>query len=170
MLQQHGIDIKNLDAIGVTCGPGSYTGIRVGLATAKGLCYALKIPLITCNSLETMAVSAMDLVKDNNAFYCPMIDARRMEVYAAVYNYRAKEIIPPSAIILNENSFTKFLDSHKIFFSGSGSYKFKQLSNHVNSVFLSQDISPVALASMCRQKYLANEFENVTYAQPLYIK
>ena len=83
-----------------------------GPCYSKGLCYALKIPLIIFNSLEVMAVSAMDLVKDNNAFYCPMIDARRMEVYAAVYNHNLEEIIPPSAIILNENSFAEILNSY----------------------------------------------------------
>jgi tRNA threonylcarbamoyladenosine biosynthesis protein TsaB len=170
LLQQHGIAIKNLDAIGVTCGPGSYTGIRVGLATAKGLCYALKIPLITYNSLELMAISATNLAKDNTAFYCPMIDARRMEVYTAIYNYDIEEISPPSAIILNENLFAEILNCHKIFFSGSGSYKFQQIKKHTNAVFLSQGISAESLAKIAWKKYVKNDFGNVRYAQPLYIK
>jgi tRNA threonylcarbamoyladenosine biosynthesis protein TsaB len=170
ILQQHAIDIKNLNAIGVTSGPGSYTGIRVGLATAKGLCYALKIPLITYNTLEVMAISAIDFTKDNNAFYCPMIDARRMEVYAAIYNREIEEIIPPSAIILNENSFAEILSGHKIFFSGSGSHKFLQILTHGNAIFLDQEISAGSLAKISWQKYLENDFENVPYARPLYIK
>jgi tRNA threonylcarbamoyladenosine biosynthesis protein TsaB len=170
ILQQYHVNIRNLDAIGVTSGPGSYTGIRIGLATAKGLCYALKIPLITYNSLEVMAISAMDFTKENNAFYCPMIDARRMEVYAAIYNCDIKEIIPPSAIILNENSFAEILDGHKIFFSGSGSHKFQQVLNNANAVFLDHKISAGSLAKISWQKYLNNDFENVPYARPLYIK
>lgn len=170
LLQQHGIAIKNLDATGVTSGPGSYTGIRVGLATAKGLCYALKIPLITYNSLEVMAISASNFAKDNHAFYCPMIDARRMEVYTAIYNYQIEEITPPSAMILNENSFAEILNCHKIFFSGSGSNKFQQISKHTNAVFLHCGISTESLAKIAWKKYAKNDFENVPYARPLYIK
>ena len=105
LLREQGIGIKNLNAIGVSSGPGSYTGIRVGLATAKGLCYALNIPLITYNSLELMALSARNNAKDEIAFYCPMIDARRMEVYTAIYNFNMEEIESPSAQILTENFF-----------------------------------------------------------------
>ena len=170
LLQEHDIAIKNLDAIGVTCGPGSYTGIRVGLATAKGLCYALKIPLITYNSLEVMAISAINSAKDSNAFYGPMIDARRMEVYTAIYNYDIEEITPPSAIILNENSFAEILDHHKIFFSGSASDKFQLILRHPNAAFLSQGISAESLAIISWKKYVRNDFENIPYAQPLYIK
>jgi tRNA threonylcarbamoyladenosine biosynthesis protein TsaB len=170
LLQQHGIDIKRLDAIGVTRGPGSYTGIRVGLATAKGLCYALKIPLITYNSLEVMALSARLFAKDIHAFYCPMIDARRMEVFAAVYNYDIEEITPPSALILNENSFADILNRHKIFFSGSGSAKFKQVTKYANAVFPDEEISTESLAKTGWGKYLKNDFENVPYPRQLYIK
>ncbi len=169
LLQQQNILIKNLDAISVTSGPGSYTGIRVGLAAAKGLCYALKIPLITYNSLEVMALSIAGFVKDKNALYCPMIDARRMEVYAAVYNYKMQEVLSPSALILSENSFNNFLDSHKIFFSGSGSDKFKNLTTHANFNFISQEISSESLAKLAWKKYEKNDFENIFYVQPFYI-
>jgi len=170
LLREQGIGIKNLNAIGVSSGPGSYTGIRVGLATAKGLCYALNIPLITYNSLELMALSARNNAKDENAFYCPMIDARRMEVYTAAYNYNMEEIYPPAAVVLNENSFGEMLNGRKIFFSGSGSVKFQQVSKHADFVFLTQDISTEALAAIAWEKYEKNDFENVPYAQPLYIK
>lgn len=170
LLQEHDIAIKNLDAIGVTSGPGSYTGIRVGLATAKGLCYALQIPLITYNSLEVMAISATNFAKDTAAFYCPMIDAKRLEVYTAIYNYDIEEITPPSAIILTQNSFVEILNHHKIFFSGSGSDKFQQISNHTNAVFCNHGISPESLAIIAWKKYVKHDFENVPYAQPLYIK
>lgn len=170
LLQHHGIAIKNLDAIGVSSGPGSYTGIRVGLAAAKGLCYALKIPMITYNSLEVMALSAANFVKDTHALYCPMIDARRMEVYTAVYNYDMQEATPPSAIVLNENSFADILNSNKIYFSGSGSNKFQQLTKNVTAVFLSHKISTESLAKIAWEKFEKNDFENIPYVQPLYIK
>jgi tRNA threonylcarbamoyladenosine biosynthesis protein TsaB len=170
LLQEQGIGTKNLNAIGVSCGPGSYTGIRAGLATAKGLCYALNIPLITYNSLELLALSARNTAKDKIALYCPMIDARRMEVYAAAYNYNMEEIYSPAAVILNENSFGELLNGRKIFFSGSGSFKFQQISQHADFVFLKQDISTEAVAEIAWKKYENNDFENVPYAQPLYIK
>lgn len=170
LLQHQGIDIKKLDAIGVSCGPGSYTGIRIGLATAKGLCYALKIPLITYSALEVMALSAANLVQDCNGFYCPMIDARRMEVYTAIYNYDIQETASPSAMILNENSFVDILNSNKIYFSGSGSYKFKSLTKNGNAVFLTGLISTESLANIAGKKFEKNDFESIPYAQPLYIK
>lgn len=170
LLQLHGLTLEDLDAIGVTSGPGSYTGIRIGLATVKGLCYALKIPLITYNSLEIMAVSALDFAKDPNALYCPMIDARRMEVYTAVYNYDLKEIIPPSAVILVETLFAKIAAGSKIFFSGSGSDKFQKISKHTNAIFLTQGITTESLAKIAWKNYAKNDFINVPYAQPLYIK
>ena len=170
LLQLHAIDLKDLDAIGVTSGPGSYTGIRIGLATVKGLCYALKIPLITYNSLEVMAVSAVNFAKDTDAFYCPMIDARRMEVYTAVYNYDLKEIISPSAIILSEALFAEIPACNKIFFSGSGSNKFQKISKYTNAVFLTHEITTESFAKIAWKKYSKNDFVNVPYAQPLYIK
>jgi tRNA threonylcarbamoyladenosine biosynthesis protein TsaB len=170
LLDQCNVDIRKLDAIGVTSGPGSYTGIRVGLATAKGLCYALKIPLVTYNSLEVMAISSTGFANDKNALYCPMIDARRMEVYAAVYNYDIEPIEAPSAIILSARSFSEILDHHKIYFSGSGSDKFKQITKHINAVFPGNGIFSQSLAKIALKRYLENNFENVPYAQPLYIK
>ncbi|MEO8763952.1 MAG: tRNA (adenosine(37)-N6)-threonylcarbamoyltransferase complex dimerization subunit type 1 TsaB [Ginsengibacter sp.] len=170
LLQQEGIDKKNLAAIGVTAGPGSYTGIRVGLATAMGLSYALKIPLLTFNTLEIIAGSAISLAKEPQALYCPMIDARRMEVYTAVYNYDMEEIITPSAIVLNDNSFPEIPASQKLFFSGSGSNKFQLISKYTHAIFLDQEISTESIAKIAWDTYLKNDFNNVPYAKPLYIK
>lgn len=164
------IRITKLDAIGVSAGPGSYTGIRIGLATAKGLCYALKIPMITYNSLEVMAFSSANFAKDYNGLYCPMIDARRMEVYTAIYSYETREIATPSAIILNENSFEDILKSGNVYFSGSGSEKFQKLTKNANAVFLTEKISTEALAVIASKKFKKNDFVNIAYAQPLYIK
>jgi len=170
LLQTNNIDIKKLNAIGVSLGPGSYTGIRVGLAAAKGLCYALNIPLIPFNSLELIALSATKSVKDESALYCPMIDARRMEVFTAVYNYALQELIPPSAMILDENSFVDILNLNKIYFSGSGNDKFKKITKNVNSFFTNEIISTESLAAISWDKFKKNDFENIPYAQPLYIK
>ncbi len=170
LLEQFDVDIKNLDAIGVTSGPGSYTGIRVGLATAKGLCYALKIPLITYTSLEIIALSAHLFTKDDSALYCPMIDARRMEVYTAIYDYHLKEIMQPSAVVLDKTSFIETLRDYKIVFSGSGSGKFEQIIKNENAAFLHQDISPASLSKIAWEKYVNKDFENPLVAKPVYIK
>ena len=170
LLQTNKLDIKKLNAIGVSSGPGSYTGIRVGLAAAKGLCYALDIPLITFNSLELMALSATKFVKDEVVWYCPMIDAKRMEVFTAVYNYTLEEIIPPGAMVLGENSYGDILILNKVCFSGSGSDKFKKLTKSINSFFINETITTESLAEISWKKYAKKEFENIPYAQPLYIK
>src|SRR5665647_1745116 len=101
LLQKADLSINKLNAIAVTAGPGSYTGLRVGMASAKGLCYALKIPLITINTLEVMALSSLKQIHDPSALYCPMIDARRMEVFTAVYDHHLTEIIKPCSMILD---------------------------------------------------------------------
>jgi tRNA threonylcarbamoyladenosine biosynthesis protein TsaB len=170
LLQTNNVDIKQLSAVGVSVGPGSYTGLRVGLAAAKGLCYALGISLITFNSLELMALSAAMLIEDKNALYGPMIDARRMEVFTAVYNYLLKELIPPTVLILSEDSFADSLNSNKIYFSGSGIEKFKKITKSKNSFFIDDPISTESLAAISWKKFKTNDFENVLYAQPLYIK
>jgi tRNA threonylcarbamoyladenosine biosynthesis protein TsaB len=170
LLQQNNIEIKKISAIGVSTGPGSYTGIRVGLATANGLCYALNLPLITFNSLELLALSSAKFVKDADALYCPMIDARRMEVFTAVYDFGLQELIPPSAMILDENSFVDRLDTNKIYFSGSGTIKFRKLNRNSNSVFIDEPISSESLAGISWQKFKENNYEILPYAQPLYIK
>lgn len=170
LLQKQGILPKDLSAIGVSSGPGSYTGIRVGLATAKGLCYALNIPLITYNSLELMALASIVETQNRDAMYCPMIDARRMEVYTAVYDYSREELIPPSALILTENAFKEIEQSKKIYFSGDGSHKFKELTQNPNHIFINSGISSGSLAQISWQKFERKEFENVFYSKPLYLK
>ena len=170
LLKTNDLDIKKLNAVGVSSGPGSYTGMRVGLAAAKGLCYALGIPLITFNSLELMALSAARCINYEAALYCPMIDARRMEVFTAIYNYTLQEILPPSAVILNENSFADFLILHKVCFSGSGIEKFKTLNKSANSIFMDDKIATESLAEISWKKYIKNDIANLPYAQPLYIK
>lgn len=170
ILKKEDMVMKDVSAVGVTSGPGSYTGIRVGLAAAKGFCYALKIPLIIYNSLELMALSTINFIKDSNALYCPMIDARRMEVYTAIYKYNMKEVEPPSAQILNENSFEEYSNAPKLIFSGSGIKKFQHLTKLPASCFSDIAISTEALTYFSWKKYQQSECENISSAQPLYIK
>ena len=163
---------NDLSAVGVTCGPGSYTGIRVGLASAKGLCFALNIPLIVLNTLEVMGLSLIEIVKDKNVLYCPMIDARRMEIFSAVYNHDLNEVIPPSAIVLSENTFHDLLAIQPVYFSGSGVPKFKELNSYLpdSYFFPDQAISSASLGTCSWQKFQKREFENVENASPLYLK
>jgi tRNA threonylcarbamoyladenosine biosynthesis protein TsaB len=171
LLRQEHITMKKVDAIGVTAGPGSYTGMRVALAAAKGFCYALDIPLITFNTLEVMAASTADFIEDIDALYCPMLDARRMEVYTAVYTYNLKEIKPPVAKVITEEFYLDFLEgAKKIVFSGSGSKKVKNFIKRPGFVFSDAGISTGRLSQFSWKKFQESDFENLSYAQPLYIK
>lgn len=172
ILLDNNIRTNELRAIGVTAGPGSYTGIRVGMATAKGLCYALKIPLLLFNTLEVMALSAIESMGNKNALYCPMIDARRQEVFTGVYNYQLNEVSPPSSMILNENSFNTLLQESPMYFFGSGSGKFKLLAKNTSEMFFIDglDISSQVLCHFSLTKFQNSDFENPSQAHPLYIK
>lgn len=172
ILKQTGISPSQLKAVGVTGGPGSYTGIRVGLATAKGLCFALKIPLMIFNTLELMAYSAIEKSGNKNALFCPLIDARRMEVFTAVYDAHMNEVIPPSAMVLDENSFADLLQEKRVCFFGSGAFKFKDLIKKKisQSSFSDDEVSSEALAAFSWNKFQKNQFENLLTAEPVYIK
>lgn len=172
ILQRAGVSPKQLKAVGVTGGPGSYTGIRVGLATAKGLCFALKIPLMIFNTLELMAFSVIENTANKNAWFCPLIDARRMEVFTAVYDAHLNEVIPPSAMILDENSFANLLGTMPLYFFGSGAVKFKKLLNDNSSqaFFPPEVVSSEALAAFSWNKFQKSEFENLMISEPIYIK
>lgn len=172
ILLENGVRMQDLKAIGVTAGPGSYTGIRVGLATAKGLCYGLKIPLLLFNTLEVMALTAIENISRENALYCPMIDARRKEVFMAVYDHRLNTVKPPSSFILNENFFDELLQKSPIYFSGSGSEKFKQMvTDNPNMLFDNQlDITSESLCHFSWARFQKAEFTNPSLAHPFYLK
>jgi len=171
ILQQNDILPTSLKAIGVTGGPGSYTGIRVGLATAKGLCFALKIPMIMMNTLELMAFSAIEKFSNKDAFYCPMIDARRMEIFTAVYNEQLDPVIPPLAMVLEENSFRDLIQNHPLFFFGSGAEKFEKIINsNVNYHFIDNPLSSFSLAKFAWNKFQKNKFDNIAYSKAFYVK
>lgn len=167
MMQIAGLTLQELNAISVTIGPGSYTGLRVGLATAKGLCYALQIPLITISTLEMMAAAVQPQAVE---FICPMIDARRMEVFSAIYDKNLTIVSNPAAILLDETTYHSFITAHRIVFCGSGSKKFKPLVQSANTTFIELSFSSSALIGLAFNRFLKNEFASLAYAEPVYLK
>ena len=167
LLKKNNYTIKQLDAVAVSIGPGSYTGLRVGLVAAKGLCFALNIPLITVSTLEIMAFAVKNEVTD---LICPLIDARRMEVFMAVYNTAVEEITPAHALIIDETSFASLLASHKVLFCGNGCIKLKQLINNTNASFCDITHNASHLSALSKIRFSKKEFSNLAYTEPLYIK
>lgn len=162
-----GLSLKDLEAIAVTIGPGSYTGLRVGLSAAKGLCFALDIPLIGINTLDVMS----DAIKNEEAdFYCPVIDARRMEVFTAVYNKNMETVITPCAMIIEENSFELLLASGKIIFAGNGSEKIRKIICHPNAIFRNSTTTAADMVRLSENKFVEKKFADTAYTEPFYIK
>jgi tRNA threonylcarbamoyladenosine biosynthesis protein TsaB len=171
MMHETGYATKDLQAIAVAIGPGSYTGLRVGMAAAKGFSYALHIPLITENTLYLMAFAVKDQVGEFvDALICPMIDARRMEVFTALYSKELREIATPSAMILNKNSFEEHHSEKHIYFTGSGAHKWKELNSNPNAGFLDTPILAQYLGNISHNKYLIKEFTDLIYSEPTYVK
>ena len=157
----------DLDAIAVTGGPGSYTGLRIGMAAAKGICYVINKPLISLNTLEVMAGA----VKDSSAnLLCPMIDARRMEVFTALYTKDLKIMKEPTAMVLDETSFRDELTSNSTCFFGNGSKKFKSICANENALFAEVMSDATSMISLSEQKFLQKDFADLAYAEPLYLK
>lgn len=171
VLLEAGIASKELDAISVSTGPGSYTGLRIGYATAKGLAYALNIPLITVSTLQALTALAIQHTS-TDAFYCPMLDARRMEVYCALYNQALEEIVPVNALILSEESIMAFKKDKPIYFFGDGMPKAKELLNTLPSVSYIENIvaRAKALIPLAYQKFIQQDFDDIAYAEPMYLK
>jgi len=167
LLAEKNLTLQQIAAIAVSEGPGSYTGLRVGMATAKGLCYAAQKPLITINTLQMMAVAAQNEPTD---YVCPMIDARRMEVFASVFDKELNTLVPPSNVILTENSFKEILEKYSITFFGNGSDKFQSLINHPNAVFKTFDITALLMVSLSYKKFIRHNFANLAYSEPFYGK
>lgn len=160
------VDIKEINAVAVSKGPGSYTGLRIGVSAAKGLCYALNIPLIAIDTLEILASK----VNQNDGLIVPMIDARRMEVYSAVFNRDKKIVSETNAEILDENSYAQV--NEKIYFLGDCQEKCKTVLTKSNFQFLPEIIFPSAneMSELSFQKFIAKEFEDVAYFEPFYLK
>jgi tRNA threonylcarbamoyladenosine biosynthesis protein TsaB len=162
--------LKDIDAIALSKGPGSYTGLRVGTSTAKGLAMALDKPLIAVNTLASMAqeVSTMNFT---NAHLVPMLDARRMEVYCSVFNSEMEEVIPTNALILDDNSFSEILEERSVVFFGDGSDKFMSLTKSSNAFFV-KGIVPKArnIGALALVMYEERKFENIHSFEPFYLK
>ncbi len=161
-----------LDAVAVSIGPGSYTGLRIGLSEAKGLAYGLDIPLIAVNTLQLLTVSTMfNHVLDDDVLYAPMIDARRMEVYTAVYNAALQAIVKPQPLILDCDSFSSVLAGNKVVFMGDGSDKARQVIKHRNAQFVDR-VKPVALdmIALSERAFRQQDFADVAYSTPFYLK
>ncbi len=160
------ITFKDLSAIAVSQGPGSYTGLRIGISAAKGLCFALDIPLISIDTLQVLA----NCVSVEKGFVIPMIDARRMEVYSAIFDSKQHKIRETEAEIINENSFSEI--SETIYFVGDCNDKCKTVLTKTNFVFLDNIIYPTAqqMSALSFEKFYNNQFEDVAYFEPFYLK
>lgn len=166
-----GFQLTDVDAIVVAKGPGSYTGLRVGVSTAKGLCYALDKPLIAINTLQAMALQLVPFFPGH--LFCPMIDARRMEVYAAVLDDSNAFVQETQAVILTENSFETLLANNRVVFFGDGAAKCKPLfAQHANAVFPETDIKPSArtVGQLGTIAFRDSQFEDVAQFEPYYLK
>jgi len=161
--------MNDLQAVAVTAGPGSYTGLRVGMAAAKGFCYALNIPLITENTLKAMAFAAKEQFPTENLL-CPMIDARRMEVFTAVYQNDLEEVMPTVAMVIDEHSFSSFLAHRQMSFFGGGSYKCKPIITAPSAAFIEINYHPGYLGILSFLRYLQREFTELVYSEPAYTK
>tara|TARA_B100000963_G_scaffold115471_1_gene100573 strand:- start:704 stop:1396 length:693 start_codon:yes stop_codon:yes gene_type:complete len=170
ILNKNNLSVKDLDAFSIAKGPGSYTGLRIGVSTFKGLCYSLEKPLIGINTLEILSMSAKEKILDNEYNLCPMIDARRMEVFTKLLNQDLEEVGEDKALILEENSFNKFRNK-KIYFFGDGSYKFQKITNYKNHNFLKNiESNSQFMGDLSYKKYLDKDFEDISLFEPFYIK
>ena len=199
ILSEAKITVKELEAVAVVSGPGSYTGLRVGMAAAKGFCYALKIPLITQNTLRVMAESMISFATEKQALICPMIDARRDEVFTALYKLNAErgtpnaegstviddpstvnrqpstvneliEVIKPKALILDKTAFESDLANYPIIFFGSGAEKWKKITDSPNAIFQPQPDLLQAFAKLSQSDFDSKTWADPVYAEPVYLK
>lgn len=161
------IKLSDIDAIAVSKGPGSYTGLRIGVSAAKGLCFSLDKPLISVSTLESLSHQ----VKIDKGCIVPMLDARRMEVYSAVFDANYHQIREIQAQVLDESSFLDYLTKDKVYFIGNGVEKTKTIIQHKNAVFIENKLpSANEMGTLAFEKYKKNDFENVAYFEPFYLK
>ncbi|MDR1896677.1 MAG: tRNA (adenosine(37)-N6)-threonylcarbamoyltransferase complex dimerization subunit type 1 TsaB [Prevotellaceae bacterium] len=168
IIKASGLQYTDIDAVAVSKGPGSYTGLRIGVATAKGICYGIDKPLIAICSL--LALTSACTRTDSDAIYCPLIDARRSEVYTALFNASLEQLSEIEAMIITENSFKEILNTHKIRFFGSGAEKCKEIIKHPNAVFVETTSSASGLVRPANEAFQNKKFENTAYFEPFYLK
>ena len=168
VLKTSGKKMKDIDAVAVSKGPGSYTGLRIGVSAAKGLCFSLDKSLISIPTLTSLANAIS--VKEGE-FIVPLIDARRMEVYSSVFDNKYKQICETKAEIIDKNSFLEFLEKGKVYFLGDGAAKCKEIIKHKNAIFLDEYFpSAKEMAKLSYAKYKKNDTEDVAYFEPFYLK
>lgn len=172
VLNEASVKPQELAAVAVSMGPGSYTGLRIGTSTAKGLCYALEIPLIAVPTLQIIAAgAATNTATDRPVVFCPMLDARRMEVFTAQYDQNLKPMNDVEAVIVDENTFVELLDKNKTTFCGNGAEKCRPLyEKHPNAIFDPTPVSARHMAGIALKKFTENQFEDLAYFTPLYGK
>ena len=160
------------DAVAVSCGPGSYTGLRIGVSMAKGICYGRDLKLIAVPTLELLCVPVLlREIPEEDALLCPMLDARRMEVYAGLYNRALKPVREIGADVVTEDTYKEYLDAHPVYFFGNGAKKCMATINHPNA-HLIEDIEPLAkwMQPLAERRLLNEQFEDVAYFVPYYLK
>lgn len=170
LLSENNLSIKDVSALAISEGPGSYTGLRIGLSTAKGLCYSLDIPLIAINTLDALGLQISKTLSDTN-LACPMIDARRMEVYCTILNNKNNRVKELNNEIIDEHSFAEYLNNNTIHFFGNGAEKCKDVITHKNAFYI-DDVKPSAttVGELGLLKLANKEFEDVAYFEPNYFK
>lgn len=173
LVENCGYSLKDLSAVAVSGGPGSYTGLRIGTSTAKGLCYSLNIPLIAVSTLQALARQVrQNTARPEDYLFCPMIDARRMEVYTGIYKADLTEVLPDQALVLDKTSFVEEQATHNIIYFGTGAAKWEALLGANPNAFFLKTVIPTAESAshLAWQKYREAQFENVAYYEPFYIK
>ncbi len=177
LLAGSNVTMGKIDAVAVAGGPGSYTGLRIGVSVAKGLCYASNLPLIAITSLEAMANYVINNLKNfhpvesENILFCPMIDARRMEVYTSFYDRSGKQIHGIQADILDHQSYLPFLEHNSVFFFGNGSQKFKNAITHPNAIFIDNIFTSAKnMVPLAERDFRLQKFADVAYYEPFYLK
>lgn len=166
ILEENDLGLNDLDAIAISEGPGSYTGLRIGVSAAKGLCYTLSLPLIAVPTLTSLAFQV-----EEKGVIVPMMDARRMEVYTAVFDEKGEQIEATSAKILDENSYATYLEKGKVIFIGSGVEKFEKICQHPNAFFIREKLPSAAeMVGIATDKYKKDDLEDVAYFVPYYLK
>ena len=177
LLAESNLTIVQLDAVAVSGGPGSYTGLRIGVSVAKGICYASRLPLIAITSLEAMAHHVIhhpdryQLPKTDNVVFCPMVDARRMEVYTAFYDKEGKQVRGIQADIIDHQSYLPFLENNYVLFFGNGSAKCREAINHPNAIFINGIITWAEnMIPLSERDFQLQKFVDVAYYEPFYLK
>lgn len=166
ILEESGVKLFNLDAIAISKGPGSYTGLRIGVSAAKGLCFSLDKPLISVPTLTSLAFKVKE-----PGYTVTMLDARRMEVYSAVFDAEKIQVEETNAIILDSHSYLSILEAGRVNFIGSGVAKFRGICDHPNAVFIENELpSAGEMIHLATKKYHNREFEDVAYFEPYYLK